>query len=143
MGKTIQLSFGDDVYFKLVEHAARQQMEVDNFIKEVLQNEVGIAKEQPSTDSFAEFLVSRLDLKPGTKGAANVIGVAERIRQGKSWEEAVADRAREYAAQNPNVESPPVYEDTVRDSCTRRVGMSTNEFKRRIRELVDEFENQV
>ena len=135
---TVRVS--DDVYFDLVKQAANDRKEVDEYVSGLARGAVGIENENQPYETFEEFVRDVFDLSSGGKTTANVLGVVERMRSGMSWQDAVRGRAEQYAEENSEIESAEVYEDTVRDSCTRRIGMKTGQFKEKVNEIVLQFD---
>ncbi|WP_430504669.1 hypothetical protein [Haloparvum sp. PAK95] len=140
--KEINVRVSDEVYFDLVKQAAEDRKEVNQYVASLAREAVGSDHDNQPYETFTELVRDEFDLSPGGKTSANVLGVAKRMRNGLSWQDAVQDRAKEYAKGNQNIESAEVYEDTVRDSCTRRVGLNTGEFKQNVQKLISEFEGE-
>lgn len=130
----LRIRLPDEAYYELVGMAAGERRDIDEFARQKLLDLVDGGDEDDLP--FEERVIEAFNLEPGSATAANVIGVAERMREGMSWTEAYKDRAKEYAESNPTVDSAEKYRDTVRDACTRRLGLSTNEFRERVARLI-------
>jgi hypothetical protein len=136
--KELKIRMSDSKYYDLVALAAQEQKDVDEFAKDRLLALVSDDGEGVDDLSFREKIIEQFDLDIGTKTAANVIGVAERMREGMSWKNAYTARAQEYVSKNQDIDDSEKYSDTVRDSCTRRIGLNTSEFRQQVAGLIED-----
>jgi hypothetical protein len=137
--RTIEIHLSDPTYYDLIARAAEEQQDVEEFAKAQL---MGVLGKEDATDdglSFDERVVQAFGLDPGMKTAANVVGVATRMADGMSWTDAYRARAEAYAADNSNIKDPETYADTVRDCCTRQLGLSAGEFQDRVHTLIENY----
>lgn len=143
--KRVQLALPDEVYYELQTEAGRAHTEREDYMKQVLSEEVGVTLE--ATDSAHNLYDFACDwdwpngrLKRGTDQADNIVGVLEQRAIGYGFSDAVKRQADEARHQDPN--RGQEYHKTVRANCTKSdhgVTSNVEEFEQEVEMILEHF----
>jgi len=145
--KRVNLPLPDEAYYELQAEAGKERMDTEDYIRELLIDEVNIEIEDrdQSGHDLQDFALDwdwpNKKLKEGTTQAKNVVGVLHHMKEGLDFPEAVKRRADAAREEDPDRGSD--YEKTVRADCTKRgqgVTSSVDEFKTEAEMLIESFQ---
>jgi len=143
--KEIKAVVDDDLYWAVKEKAARNKLEIDEYLQGLIEDDTGVEVSTPEEDpEFRKFVRRELNLEDENKQSHNVVRVIDLMRTGYEYNDALRQRAKEYRNDHPDISSE--YYKTVGSHCTRGLGFTgngaTDEFRAKARNLIEKYENK-
>ncbi|MGQ4874816.1 MAG: hypothetical protein ACP6IY_12180 [Promethearchaeia archaeon] len=120
---TLKVTFNGELYYKILELAGKNHMEPEEFVKKTLSEVLNITRDSENEESIEIRIIKLFDLPEETARREDVIAVVKKMIKGKSYTDAVNERARERG----------VSYQTITDKCTRQLGLTTDQFKEKVK----------
>lgn len=122
----LKLEIVGKLYYRLLEEAGRSECEPEEMAKKILAERLNVNLRDSREGSIKERVISIFKSREGTMTLEDILSVVLKMKDGKDYIGAVRERASERK----------VDYNTIADKCTRRIRLTTHEFKKKV---IDNF----